>query len=73
MHPQMESLRRLPPAEKLQIVEELWDDIAASGEPPPMTDVQRAEVSRRVAELDADPSIAIDEDELWRRVEQRDA
>ncbi|TWU05800.1 addiction module protein [Stieleria varia] len=55
--------------EKLRIVTQLWDEIASSPEhvivPP---DVIR-EASRRSAELDADPSIAIDEDELWRRVD----
>ena len=71
MHPQMETLRMLPPDEKLQIVEELWDDIASNSEPPLISEEQRAEASRRMAELDADPSIAIDEDELWRRVDGR--
>ncbi len=63
------NLRNLPVAEKLRIITQLWDDIAASGESiaiPP--DVLR-EVTRRSAELKADPSIAIDDDELWRRVD----
>lgn len=62
-------LRNLPIADKLRIVTQLWDDIAASTEPvavPP--DVLR-EVERRSAELKADLSIAIDDDELWRRVD----
>jgi len=63
------NLRDLPVADKLRIVTQLWDDIAASTDPvivPP--DVLR-EASRRSAELKADPSIAIDDDELWRRVD----
>ena len=63
------NLRELPVAEKLRIVTQLWDDIAASTDPvvvPP--DVLR-EASRRSAEVKADPSIAIDDDELWRRVD----
>ena len=63
------NLRDLPVADKLRIVTQLWDDIAASTDPvvlPP--DVVR-EASRRSAELKADPSIAIDDDELWRRVD----
>jgi putative addiction module component (TIGR02574 family) len=63
------NLRDLPVADKLRIVTQLWDDIAASIDPvilPP--DVVR-EASRRSAELKADPSIAIDDDELWRRVD----
>ncbi len=63
------NLRNLPVADKLRIVTQLWDDIAASTDPivvPP--DVLR-EASHRSAELKADPSIAIDDDELWRRVD----
>jgi putative addiction module component (TIGR02574 family) len=63
------NLRDLPVADKLRIVTQLWDDIAASIDPvilPP--DVVRV-ASRRSAELKADPSIAIDDDELWRRVD----
>lgn len=62
-------LRNLPVAEKLRIVTELWDDIAASSKgsavPP---DVLR-EAVHRSAVLKADPSIAIDDAELWRRVD----
>ena len=32
----METLRKLPPAEKLQLVEELWDDLANTSEPLPL-------------------------------------
>ena len=63
------SLRNLPVGDKLRIVTELWDDIAASTDPvvvPP--DVLR-EALRRSGELKADPSIAIGDDELWRRVD----
>lgn len=63
------NLRDLPVSDKLRIVTQLWDDIAASTDPvviPP--DVLR-EALRRSAELKADPSIAIDDDELWRRVD----
>jgi putative addiction module component (TIGR02574 family) len=62
-------LRDLPVGEKLRIVTQLWDDIAASSEPivvPP--DVLR-EASRRSAELKADRSLAINDEELWRRVD----
>jgi putative addiction module component (TIGR02574 family) len=63
------NLRDLPVGEKLRIVTQLWDDIAASSEPivvPP--DVLR-EASRRSAELKADRSLAINDEELWRRVD----
>lgn len=62
-------LSGLPVNEKLKLVTQLWDDIAASGEeiivPPDIL----AEAARRSNEIKADPSIAIDDDELWRRVD----
>ncbi len=62
-------LRNLPVADKLRIVEALWDDIGASNEPIVLHPWQFEEATRRSAEMKADPSIAIDRDELWRRVD----
>lgn len=62
-------LHNLPNSEKLRIVEMLRDDIGASDEPIELHPWQRDEANRRRAELKADPSIAIDRDELWRRVD----
>lgn len=56
-------------ADKLRIVTQLWDDIAASNGPVVVPPDILEEVSRRSAELKADPSMAIDDDELWRRVD----
>lgn len=72
MHPDAEHLRQLPIAEKLRVVEELWDDIAASPEPFPLPPWHREEADRRAAELERDPSIALTREEVWRRVERRD-
>jgi putative addiction module component (TIGR02574 family) len=63
------SLRNLPVSEKLRIVTQLWDDIAASGHPIVVPTEVLNEAKRRSADLQADPSIAIDDDELWRRVD----
>ena len=70
MHPEVEHLRRLPIGEKLRVVEELWDDIAASPERFPLPEWHREEAERRAAELEADPSMAVGREELWRRVDQ---
>ena len=71
MHPEIEHLRGLPVAEKLRVVEELWDDIGESKEPFPLPAWHRAEAERRGAELEQDPSIALTREELWRRVDKR--
>ena len=72
MHPDLEHLRRLPIGEKLRVVEELWDDIAASAERFPLPDWHREEAERRAADLEADPSIALTREELWQRVDESD-
>ena len=72
MHPEAENLRKLPIAEKLRVVEELWDDIGRSDEPFPLPRWHREEADRRTGELDSDPSMALSRDELWSRVDNRD-
>ncbi len=70
MHREIEELRKLSVEEKLRVVEELWDDIGTSGEPFPLPPWHQVEVKRRLAEHEADPSLAISREELWRRVDQ---
>ena len=64
----LNQLRSLPVEEKLRLVELLWDDIGASDEPVILHPWQATEAGRRSGELKSDPSMAIDRDELWRRV-----
>ena len=61
-------LRNLSVSEKLRIVELLWDDIEASGSPIQLHQWQIDELARRSNDIKEDPSITIDRDELWRRV-----
>ena len=62
-----ETLRTLPPEQKLALVTELWDDLASSS-PLTLPLDELAEMERRREEIQANPAIAIDRDELWRRV-----
>ncbi|MEI9993543.1 MAG: addiction module protein [Rhizomicrobium sp.] len=63
---------KLPLAERIQLVEDLWDSIAADSEGPPLTEAQEAELNRRLAELEANPSDVLDWNDvrarLWSRV-----
>ena len=58
-------------AERIQLVEDIWDSIAAHPEAVPLTEAQRAEVERRLAEHRRDPASAIPweqvRDELYGR------
>lgn len=61
--------------ERLQLVGDIWDSIAAeaTADPAalPLTDAQRAELDRRVAEYDADPSIGIPMDQVLDNIRAR--
>jgi putative addiction module component (TIGR02574 family) len=46
---------RLPVEERLILVEEIWDSIAADSAAVPLTDAQRAELQKRIEEDDANP------------------
>ena len=48
------TLRDLPVDERIRLVEELWDSIAADQEALPLTDEQRAELDRRLDAYEAD-------------------
>lgn len=63
------TLRGLSVTDKLRLVTQLWDDIAKGERPIAVPPEVLNEAVRRSDELKADPSIAIDEEELWRRVD----
>ena len=63
--------QNLPTDQKIKLVFQLWDEIADSGEPVVLSDSVKAEMDKRCAELDSDPTSAIDEDEMWRRVNRK--
>ena len=46
---------RLPIEERLVLVEEIWDSIAADSAAVPLTDAQRAELQKRIEDDDAHP------------------
>jgi putative addiction module component (TIGR02574 family) len=47
-------LRKLPVAERIRLVEDLWDSIAADQSSLPLTADQRAELDRRLDSYEAD-------------------
>lgn len=66
-----DELMRLSPVERLDLVEELWDSIEET-DLPPLSDDQIAEVERRFAEHERNPSSAIPWEDvragLWARL-----
>jgi putative addiction module component (TIGR02574 family) len=61
----------LSPAEKLQLVEDLWDDLAATPEDVPVHQWQKDELERRKANLMNNPATGLSWEEVKRRIRSR--
>lgn len=60
MSPTLKSLiDPLPVEEKVALVQEIWDSIAAEVEAAPLTAAQRTELERRLADHEANPDDVI--------------
>jgi len=71
MDPSVFSVFDLSPPEKLQLVEDLWDDLAAMPSEVPLQDWQQAELARRKANLTSNPASALAWEEVKRKVRAR--
>jgi putative addiction module component (TIGR02574 family) len=66
-----DSLFDLTPPEKLQLVEDLWDDLAAIPSDVPVHDWQKEELARRKANLLNKPSSGISWQDVKARIRSR--
>jgi putative addiction module component (TIGR02574 family) len=62
-------LDQLPPDDRRVLAQELWDSLADDASPFPLTDAQRRELERRLAEYDANPDNVVS----WEEVKARTA
>ena len=60
----IQDILKLSVAERMQVVEAIWDSIAVSPELLPVTDAQRAELDRRLADYHAHPEPSLP---IWMR------
>ena len=52
---QMDEIRKLSPAQRLLLVEDIWDSLADEPLSLPVTDAQREELDRRLEDYSRDP------------------
>jgi putative addiction module component (TIGR02574 family) len=65
------SIFDLSSSEKLQLVEDIWDDLAATTSEVPVHEWQKKELARRKANLMSNPASGLSWDEVKRRVRSR--
>lgn len=64
-------IERLGIEERLTLVEELWDSIVADSRAVPLTDAQRTELDRRIAEHEANPDDVVPWEEIKTSISER--
>ena len=64
-------IERLGIEERLTLVEELWDSIAADRAAVPLTEAQRVELDRRIAEHEANPDDVVPWEEVRASITER--
>jgi putative addiction module component (TIGR02574 family) len=64
----IKSVFDLSVSEKLQLLEDLWDDIASNPAAVPVQEWQKEELNRRKKELLKNPDAAISWEEIQRRI-----
>jgi putative addiction module component (TIGR02574 family) len=60
----------LPVTERVRLVEAIWDSIATVPEAMPLTQWQREELDRRLAEYEDDPEAGSSLEEVFARIRQ---
>jgi putative addiction module component (TIGR02574 family) len=64
-------LSTLSVSERIQLVEDLWDSIAAETGEVPLTAAQIAELERRLADMERDPQAGDSWETVRARIEKR--
>ncbi|HTU21703.1 MAG TPA: addiction module protein [Gemmataceae bacterium] len=73
MAPTMKELGidRLSIPDRITLVQEIWDSIAAHPESVPLTEDLKLELDRRIADLDANPNDVLTWEEIKARIRER--
>ena len=64
----MIDIQALSPDQRLELIELLWDSLSSTPEAIPFTDAQRAELDRRLDELEREGPIGISAEEVLNRL-----
>jgi putative addiction module component (TIGR02574 family) len=66
----MIDIQALSPVQRLELIELLWDSLSSTPEAIPFTDAQRAELDRRLDDLDREGPVGIPAEEVLNRLDR---
>jgi putative addiction module component (TIGR02574 family) len=66
--PSIADIMELDVSERIELVQDIWDSVAAVPDAVPLTDAQRQELERRLAEYHRNPDSGSPWDEVKRRI-----
>ena len=66
--PSIADIMQLDVSERIELVQDIWDSVAAVPEAVPLTDAQRQELERRLAEYRRNPESGSPWDEVKGRI-----
>lgn len=66
-----ETAKRLPLAERVELAEALWENIAAEGHEPALTPAQAAELDRRLEEHNRRPETGVPWEQVKAQLEKK--
>jgi putative addiction module component (TIGR02574 family) len=64
-----DAIRDLAPADKLLLVERIWDDLADMPSSIPLPQWALTEAARRRDEMKSDPNLGFSQAEVWKRID----
>jgi putative addiction module component (TIGR02574 family) len=67
----MESIKHLSVAERVRLVQDIWETLQPTAEELPLTDEQRDVIDRRLEEHRRDPPSAVPWEEVRTRIEPK--
>ncbi len=68
-HPRID-IHHLSAAERLRLLEELWDSLSRQPDQVPLTEAQRQDLDRRLDEVEAGDAEGVPWDEVLRQIRQ---
>ena len=64
----IDTIRDLPVADKMLLVQRIWDDLSSTTDTVPLPQWALSEASRRRDEMRSDPALGKTHDEIWTRI-----